>query len=99
MAEDRARGFFVSGGTLPAGSASYIERSADKALLEALLAGKFCYILNSRQSGKSSLSVHAMAKLRERGIRTAFLDLTRLGGANATAEQWYSGLALDIGRE
>jgi len=99
MVGGRRRSFFVSGGTLPPNSASYIERSADKLLLDSLLAGHFCYVLNPRQVGKSSLSVHAIDRLAGRGVRTAFIDLTRIGWKNVTAEQWYSGLAFEIARE
>lgn len=98
MIADKRRGFFVSGGTLPPDSASYLERSADKLLLNSLLAGRFCYVLNPRQLGKSSLSVHTMRRLGDLGVRTAFVDLTRIGGKNVTPEQWYSGLAMEIAR-
>jgi len=57
-------------------------------LLAALLAGEYCYVLNARQMGKSSLCVRTMARLRDAGVRTAFIDLTRFGKSNLTAEQW-----------
>ena len=94
---DRAD-FFVSGGTMPSDAASYVSRAADRQLLDALTNGQYAYVLNARQMGKSSLCVRTMAKLREAGIRTAFVDLTRIGGSNATAEQWYIGLLGEIGR-
>ncbi len=90
--------FFVAGGTLPLDSASYIERAADKQILESLQNSRFCYVLNSRQMGKSSLCVRTMARLNALGIRTAFIDITKLGGRNVTPEQWYAGMALEIGR-
>jgi len=93
-----ARHFFVSGGTLPLDSESYVERKADRQLLEFLEAGRYCYVLNSRQVGKSSLSVRTVARLTERGIRTVFIDLTQIGGRNVQAAQWYAGLASEIGR-
>jgi WD40 repeat protein len=90
--------FFVAGGTVPPGSPSYVERAADRELLAALLEGTYCYVLNSRQMGKSSLAVRTIARLQEEGVRTAFVDLTRLGGATISAEQWYSGLLAETGR-
>ncbi len=90
--------FFVAGGTVPPGSPSYVERLADRELFEALLSGEFCYVLNSRQMGKSSLAVRTIARLNEAGVRTAFVDLTRIGGATVTPEQWYAGLLLETGR-
>ena len=83
---------------MPLAADSYVERSADKTLLDALLSGKFCYVLNSRQMGKSSLCVRTMKRLDASNIRTAFVDLTKIGGRNVTAEQWYAGIAAEIGR-
>src|SRR5690349_12490656 len=90
--------FFVSGGTMPEAAASYVERAADRQLYEGLLAGRFCYVLNSRQIGKSSLCVRTKARLEEEGVHTVFVDLTRIGGTNVTVDQWYAGIALEIGR-
>ncbi|RYG18767.1 hypothetical protein EON82_22230, partial [bacterium] len=90
--------FFVAGGTVPPGSPSYVERAADRELYDALLRGEFCHVLNSRQMGKSSLAVRTIGRLQEAGVRTAFVDLTRLGGATVAPEQWYSGLLVETGR-
>ena len=72
--------FFIAGGTVPPGSPSYVERSADRELFEALLGGEYCYVLNSRQMGKSSLAVRTIQKLNEAGVRTAFMPWPRSGG-------------------
>ena len=88
----------MAGGTLPLQSGSYIERAADQQILASLQSGRFCYVLNSRQMGKSSLCVRTMSRLTEKGIRCAFIDITKLGGRNVTPEQWYAGMALEIGR-
>jgi WD40 repeat protein len=67
-------------------------------LLQALQAGKFCYVLNSRQMGKSSLCVRTMSRLAAGGARCAFVDLTKIGGRNVTPDQWYAGLTVEVGR-
>lgn len=90
--------FYVSGGTMPEDAASYVDRAADRHLLESLLSGKFCYVLNSRQMGKSSMCVRTKMQLEYQGVKTAFVDLTKIGGRNVTAEQWYAGLIVEVGR-
>ena len=43
-----AASFYVTGGTLPPGTPSYVPRQADIDLYEGLQAGEFCYVLTSR---------------------------------------------------
>lgn len=88
--------FFVTGGTLRRDAACYVVRQADQELLAGLRQGKFCYVLTSRQMGKSSLMVRAAASLREEGCGVVILDLTAIG-QNLTAEQWYRGLLEQMG--
>lgn len=92
------RSFFTVGGTLPANAPSYVERKADTDLFTHLMEGQFCYVLTSRQVGKSSLMVRTAIRLREAGRRVAVLDLTKVG-MNLSAEQWYDGLLVQLGRE
>ncbi|WKT82754.1 MULTISPECIES: AAA-like domain-containing protein [unclassified Thermosynechococcus] len=78
------------GGSLPTTSAVYVRRQADADLLAALTAGEFCYILNSRQMGKSSLRVQVTQQLMTMGYRCAALDITKIGSQNIQPEQWYA---------
>src|SRR5881296_2430395 len=90
--------FYVTGGTLRFDTPSYVERQADTDLYEGLQRGEFCYVLTSRQMGKSSLMNRTAARLREEGVAVATLDLTAIG-QNLTPEQWYDGLLLQLGRK
>src|SRR5262245_16731858 len=90
--------FYVIGGTLRHDARSYVERRADKELYDGLVRGEFCYVLTSRQMGKSSLMVRTAKKLREHGINVLLLDLTAIG-QNLTPEQWYDGLLLRMGSQ
>src|SRR5207247_5153500 len=75
---------------------SYVERRADRELLDGLLAGEFCYVLTSRQMGKSSLMVRTAQNLRSAGVTVVVLDLTSIG-QNLSPEQWYNGLLTRLG--
>ena len=90
--------FFVAGGALSPDTSSYVVRQADTDLLETLRRGEFCYVLDARQMGKSSLMVRTAQHLREEGHTVALLDLTALG-QNLTVEQWYDGLLVLLGEQ
>ena len=90
--------FYVTGGTLRPDAPCYVERQADKDLCASLLRGEFCYVLTSRQMGKSSLMVRTVRRLRQEGIAVAVLDLTAIG-QNLTIEQWYDGLTARLGQQ
>jgi WD40 repeat protein len=86
------------GGTLAANAPSYVTRSSDDELYRALSSGEFCYVLNARQMGKSSLGVRTMQRLRQAGAACAFLEMTKPGNEQVSIEQWYNGVIAELVR-
>ena len=84
------------GGSLRRDDPNYVERAADNELDKALRQGDFCYVLNSRQMGKSSLLVRSKFRLEQRGYRCSTLDITGIGSETITPEQWYRGIITQI---
>jgi WD40 repeat protein len=79
------------GGSLSPSHPTYVERQADKDLLQALQSGHFCYVFNSRQMGKSSLRVRVIYQLQAAHSRCVSVDMTALG-SDGQESQWYNGL-------
>lgn len=93
--------FYQAGGTMPPNLDSYVERQADIDLYEGLVQGKFCFLLTSRQMGKSSLAARIVARLRgtgkDNGAAVVMFELPSVGTLDATPERWYFGLLRKIG--
>jgi hypothetical protein len=90
--------FFYTGGALPPEAPSYIPRAADDQLFERLLKGDYCYVLVSRQMGKSSLMVHTLTRLVQRNIKAVMVDLNSIGD-DTTQEQWYYSLTAQLAEQ
>ena len=89
---------FQVGGSLANDASCYVARIADRELYEALLAGDFCYVFDSRQMGKSSLVVRTRFRLQEAGHRCSTIDMTSIGSENIQPNQWYKGIVAELWR-
>ncbi len=87
------------GGSLPANAPTYVVRQADRDLQAYLQAGEFCYILTSRQMGKSSLKLRTIQRLVAEGVACVDIDLTGVGSAGIGAAQWYYSIADELATE
>jgi WD40 repeat protein len=86
------------GGSLNTDALTYVKRKADDEIYQALKNGDFCYVLNSRQMGKSSLLVRTLHRLQAEGFQCSTIDMTRIGSENITPLQWYKGMIGELWR-
>jgi len=86
------------GGSLPENFSGYVRRQADEELYERVKNHEYCYVLNARQMGKSSLRVQTMKRLRADGIACAEVDITRIGASHQGAEKWLGAFTKNLVR-
>jgi WD40 repeat protein len=88
---------YQCGGALFHDDPSYVQREADHQLYDLLKAHQYCYVLNSRQMGKSSLKVRVLHRLQdEDGVNCLDLDMSRLVSKASSLEGWYHGIMQQI---
>ncbi|OCR00425.1 hypothetical protein BCD67_13005 [Oscillatoriales cyanobacterium USR001] len=87
------------GGSLESQHPTYVVREADRLLYNSLKNGEFCYVLNSRQMGKSSLWVRTAQRLSAEGISCAAIDITEIGSLDVTPEKWYLAIVRRLVKE
>ncbi len=89
---------FQIGGSISENTSIYVWRQADHQIFEALKNSELCYVLNSRQMGKSSLLLNAKNRLQKDGYVCCFIDLSRIGSVEVSPEQWYAGICSELWR-
>lgn len=87
---------YQPGGSLAPDAPTYVVRQADREFYQALMAREYCYVLNARQMGKSSLRLRTMKRLGQQGIACADIELSGIGSQQITAPQWYGGMIQEL---
>ena len=96
MSDRQSEYEYKIGGSLDANNRLYVKRECDRQLYTALSASEFCYVLNCRQMGKSSLRVRTMKRLTVAGVACAEIDITSIGSTGVTVSQWYAGIVRSL---
>ena len=87
------------GGSLQLDDPTYVTRKADDELYNGLVSGDFCYVLNCRQMGKSSLRVKTTDRLKKEGITCVVVQMTSILDEENTPDQFYAGVINSIAQD
>lgn len=91
--------FYQVGGRLAANHVTYIKRDADIDLYNFLKNGEFCYVLTSRQSGKSSLASQIIYQLEQEEFLCILIDLQGTIDDSINKKQFYLGIIGELTRK
>jgi len=81
---------FTVGGRLHLSNQTYVHRTSDDELLQELTKGNYCYILNARQTGKSSLRIKIVDRLKKCNpkVDSVIIDLNNVVISQMNWRQW-----------
>ncbi len=98
---DKTGEFFAVGAPLQPVRPNYIRREADDRLFDAVMAGKYAYVIAPDRSGKTSLVSSVSARLQSNGFKVANLDLAQIGerDGGTDAGRWYYSIAYRLSRQ
>src|SRR5262249_35262409 len=89
---------FIVNGPVPPDAPVYVEREADRQLLEYCLNGEFVYVQAPRFLGKTSLLHRVAQRLKAEKVSVAVVDLQTLPTFETVgSEDWYEQLVTKIG--
>lgn len=92
--------------------AIYVQRSADQELPRLLKEHELCYVLATRQIGKTSLRIHTAQELVRSGVHCAAIDLETFlvteaqdlssdsrRSRHVTASRWYTSICYQLAKQ
>ena len=86
------------GGVLPPDHPTYVVRAADRKILEKLIAGEYCYLMSSPQTGKSSLVLRTIQALQVKNIACITLNMNKVANNQITLDEWYDEVLHNLGK-
>ncbi|MGL6282283.1 MAG: WD40 repeat domain-containing protein, partial [Microcoleaceae cyanobacterium] len=86
------------GGVLPPDHPTYVVRPADRRILEKLIAGEYCYLMSSPQTGKSSLVLRTIQALQTQNIACITLNMNKVANNQITLDEWYDEVLQNLGK-
>jgi WD40 repeat protein len=96
-----AGSFYIVGGPVQPDRPCYIMRKADDQIFSYLRDNEYCYVLGSRQQGKSSLMAATARRLSDKDELVSVVDLTQVISQQAGTDpsRWFYGIAYRIVRD